>query len=200
MDKFELLNSIGYIVAGAITYVAGSKTFEKIKQDWNIFKFRKSLDMDVEVNKVLTEIRIKYGFNRVSIIDYHNGTSSLSGFSFKYGTMTYESTDNHTKDIITTFKNIPTTIVSNMLSQLEKSSKGYVFESIRGFDEQGVITHKMFGVDTAHNFRIGSSLINGCVSCVYTSEDVRNKNLLTDDEIIDIKTYIQQILLLREKR
>lgn len=187
------------LLSGTIVPLIGifvNKEWNKAKKRNKINKFRKSITIDDHINDIIKEIRAKYGFNRVSIIDYHNGTQSLSGFSFKYTTMSYENTDIYTKDIITEFKNIPCSIVSNMLNELEHSQKGYVYNNIRESNEQTTITHKMFGVDTVYNFRLSNSLINGCLSCMHTS-DPTNTYILSEEDITDIKSLCQKIYLIR---
>jgi len=191
----EILSGVVVPLIGIFT----NKEWKRWKRNKKVNQFRKSIEINSQINIILAEIRAKYGFNRVSILDYHNGTESLSGFSFKYSTMSYENTDNHTKDIITEFKNIPCSIVNNMLVDLEHNPKGYVIDGIKNCPESIAITHKMFGVDTAYNFRLGGSLIDGCLSCVYTHETTF-QNILNEEEILDIKSLCQKIYLIRRNK
>ncbi len=172
--------------------------YKKWKDKRKIKIFSKGLDTDSEIQKIITEIRATYGFNRSSILDYHNGTTSLGGFSFKNSSMRYESCDEQTKSMIMEFQNIPCSIVNEMLIKLEKSNVGYVMvtdDQNETFDEQAVITHKMYGIRQAYNFRIGDSLIYGCLSLVNTQ--LRTK--LTEDDILNIRAACQKIFLLRNK-
>lgn len=172
--------------------------YKKWKDKKKIKVFSKGLDVDSEIQKIITELRATYGFNRSSIVDYHNGTTSLGGFSFKNSSMRYESCDEHTKSMIMEFQNIPCSIVNDMLLRLERSDKGFVTvtdDQNETLDEQSVITHRMYGIKQAYNFRIGSSLIYGCLSLVSTNGKIR----LSEDDILDIKAACQKIFLLRNK-
>lgn len=172
--------------------------YKKWKDKKKIKFFNKALDVDTEIKKIIAEVRAKHGFNRSSILDYHNGTTSLGGFSFKNASMRYEDCDEHTKSMIMEFQNIPCSIVNDMLLRLERSDKGFVTvtdDQNETLDEQSVITHRMYGIKQAYNFRIGSSLIYGCLSLVSTNEKIR----LSEDDILDIKAACQKIFLLRNK-
>jgi hypothetical protein len=172
--------------------------YKKWKDTKKIKFFNKSLDVDTEIKKIIAAVRVKHGFNRSSIVDYHNGTTSLGGFSFKNSSMRYEDCDEHTKYISMEFQNIPCSIITDMLLRLERSEKGYVSvtdDQNETSDEQSVITHRMYGIRQAYNFRIGTSLIYGCLSLVSTDQKIR----LSEDDIIDIKAACQKIFLLRNK-
>jgi hypothetical protein len=185
-------------VIGAVLAFFLPVWYKKWKDAKKIKSFNKALDVDTEIKKILAEVRAKYGFNRSSIVDYHNGTTSLGGFSFKNSSMRYEDCDEHTKYISMEFQNIPCSIVNDMLLRLERSEKGYVTatdDQNETLDEQSVITHRMYGIKQAYNFRIGSSLIYGCLSLISTNEKIR----LSEDDILNIKAACQKIFLLRNK-
>lgn len=194
MDK--LWEALGAVIAGVILHSPIKKWIEKI----NIKRFRQSVEMTTEVNSIILEIRSIYGFNRVSIIDYHNGTTSFGGFSFKCATMTFESADTSTRPLISEFRNVPCSIISTMLVNLEKSETGYfLFDATSDKRSESAVTHKMFGVKKAYNFRIGPSLIHGCLSCVVT-ENSKHDVVLSDQDLLYIRAQCQKILLLRAKK
>ena len=107
--------------------------------------------------------------------------------------MTNESTDNVTKNIISDFQNVPCSLTASMLVELENNKDGYILIDENYPDESTRITHKMYGVEQAWNFRIGKSLVNGCLSLVSTGNPI----LLSADDILDIKAQCQKILLLK---
>lgn len=189
MEKFY--EALGTIVGSLIIFLLTSPVIKRLKDSKRKNKFKKNLVVDNRINSILSELRSTYGFNRASLIEYHNGTTSLGGFGFKNASMRNESTDEFTKSIILDFQNIPCGIIANMLVELEKNPKGYINTTEDSSDESANITHRMYGVKEAWNFRIGDSLVDGCLSLVSTSENI----ILSDDDILDIKAKCQRILL-----
>lgn len=189
----KIYEALGTIIGTMIIFLLSSPIIKKFRDSRLKNIFTKKLTVDDEINKILFELRSTYGFNRVSLIEYHNGTKSLGGFGFKNATMRNESTDEITKPIILDFQNIPCSIIASMLIDLEKSPKGYIVINENSSDENVNITHRMYGVKQAWDFRIGDSLVDGCLSLVSTTENVD----LTEEDILDIKAKCQRILLLK---
>lgn len=156
--------------------------------------FSNYMDAAEEINKELSYLRDKYGFNRTSLVEFHNGTSSLKGLSFKNGSMRYERVDNITNSIIMQYQNIPCSLSIDIMRKLEASEDGYIRVG-QTDDPNLMILNKMYGVVESHNFRLGESLTNGCVSLVST-HDIKN---LTKNDIDDIKAVCQRIHLSRTK-
>lgn len=195
----KIYEAIGTIIGTFVLFILSKKPLATWLERKRINKFRKGIDKADKINQILAEIRSKYGFNRVSIIDYHNGITTFGGFSLRFGSMTYESTDDVTKPLITEFQSIPCSLVSEMLVDLERNPTGYVMVTTQEntYSESVDITHTMYGVERAYNFRIGNSLINGCVSCVYTNSEY-TKIKIDEEDIQWIKAQILKIQLLRE--
>jgi len=189
----KIYEALGTIIGTMVIFLLSSPIIKQIKNRKIKNRFGKRLEVDDEINKVLFELRSTYGFNRVSLIEYHNGTTSLAGFGFKNATMRNESTDEITKPIILEFQNIPCSLVASMLVELEKTPKGYVVIDDDYHDDGIKITHRMYGIKEAWNFRLGSSLVDGCVSLISTADNIQ----LSDDDILDIKAKCQRILLLK---
>lgn len=192
MDK--MYEALGTIIGTMVIFLLSSPVIKKIKNSRTRNGFGKRLEVDDEINKVLFELRSTYGFNRASLIEYHNGTTSLAGFGFKNATMRNESTDEITKPIILDFQNIPCSLVASMLVDLEKSPKGYVVIGDDYHDDVIKITHRMYGVKEEWNFRLGGSLVDGCVSLISTGDNIS----LSNEDILDIKAKCQRILLLKK--
>jgi len=195
----KIYEAIGTIIGTLVLFILSKKPLATWLERKRINKFRKGIDKTEKINQVLSEIKSRYGFNMVSIIDYHNGTTTFGGFSLKYGSMSFETCDDITKGIITEFQNIPCSLVSDMLVDLERNPDGYVIVTTQenSYSESVDITQTMYGVERAYNFRIGNSLINGCVSCVYTNSEYK-KIKITEEDIQWIKAQILKIQLLRE--
>lgn len=194
----HFLEALGYAL-GAVTLLILKYIFDiiikKVRKDTLSLNFRKSISITAKINEELSTIRDVYGFNRVSLIDYHNGTESFKGLSFKNASMRNEVVDNKTKNIITDFQNIPCSIIAEMLVELEDSKEGYIIATDEG-DSATAITHKMYGVRIEYNFKIGKDLTEGVVSMVFTD----TINRLTKEQIIEIKAHIQKIRLLRTNK
>ena len=194
----KTINFIITLFGGLITFFTPI-WYKKYKASKNINNFRKHLNIDEEIKLILRELRAKFGFHRVSIQDFHNGTSSFSGFSFKNTSMRYEDCDSNTKSIIKEYQNIPCSIINDMLIRLEKSSLGYIVatDDINyTLNEDTVITHKMYGITQAYNFRIGNSLIYGALTLSLTNGRIT----LSEEDILDIKAAIQKIFLLKNNK
>lgn len=192
MDK--LYEALGTIIGTLILFLLSSPIINRIKKSNLRARFGKRMQADDDINKILSELRSTYGFNRASIIEYHNGTASLAGFGFKHATMTNESTDDVTKPIIIEFQNIPCSLIANMLMELEKSTKGYLVVDEDYPDENIRITNRMYGIKESWNFKLGTSLVDGCLSLVSTN----NKVALTPEDILDIKAKCQRMLLIKK--
>lgn len=189
----KLYEAIGTVIGALIIFVISSPILQKIKNYRVRNKFGSRMDADASINKILSDIKSAYGFNSACLIEYHNGTTSLSGFGFKNATMTHESVDDGTKPLILEFKNIPTSLASSMLAELEKSTKGYVIGGEDHPDEAIRITNRMFNITQSWNFRIGASLVDGCLGL----NSINGTVDLSDNDILDIKAKCQKILLIK---
>lgn len=192
MEKFY--EAIGTIIGTLIIFLLSSPIIKGVK-NLNLRRgFGKRMQVDNEINNILSDLRSSYGFSRAALIEYHNGTVSLGGFGFKNATMRNESTDDITKPIILDFQNIPCSLIAKALIDLDKNKEGYTVID-DNFPDDGIkITHRMYGVKEAWNFRIGESLLDGCVSLTSNTEKIP----LTNDDILDIKSKCQRILYLKK--
>lgn len=194
----QLFQAVGYATGAALLFL-GKKLFdtvyEYVKKRKANRMFTQSVQVSAKINQELSTIRDKFGFNRVSLIDYHNGTENFKGLSFKNASMRNEVIDIRTRPLISEFQNIPCSIVADMLVKLEESKKNYIVVTDQG-DSETAITHRMFGVKKAYNFKLGKTLVDGVISCVYTEND----HDLSEEDILDIKASLQRIFLIRLKK
>lgn len=194
----SIYQALGYIIGAALLLVGKSifdNVFKYIKKRKANNIFKKSISTSSQINEQLSTIRDIYGFNRVSLIDYHNGTENFKGLSFKNASMRNEVIDVKTKPIISEFQNIPCSIMADTLIKLEESKLGYVISSDQG-DLPTAITNKMFGIKHSYIFKLGKTLVDGAVNCVFTDEI----NNLSTDEILEIRAIIQRIYLIRNNK
>ena len=102
MDKEIVLAIIGgtFVVLSSIFQMFKIDVTEILRKKLNPKNdFNDSLLKDTKINEMLAQIRDYYGFSRVCLIDYHNGISSLNGFSFKSASMRNERTDLTTRKV-----------------------------------------------------------------------------------------------------
>lgn len=194
----KLIETVGY-VAVVVMWITAQEAFAWVKKRRKrrgaVNEFKKAIDIDNQINELIAYLRDRYGFSRVCVIDYHNGDISLNGFSFKNMSMRNERTDLATKSLLMEFQKVPTSLASKMLQSLEKSESGYMDVTDQG-DEDVNIDLRLYGSKQTWSFRLGNSLINGCVCLVSNYKAVS----LTHDEILDIKAVCHKIYLLRTKK
>lgn len=194
----EILDSIAYLL-GATVLILCKAVFDYIvrtikKRDIGGI-FHRSMKEAVLINQELASLRDKYDFNRVSLIDYHNGVQSFQRISFKNASMRNEMTDVSTKPIIKEFQNVPCSILATMLIDLENSPDGYSITT-DDMDNETAITYRMYGIKKAYNFKVGKNLTEGVVSLFLNEHNVD----LSTEDINDIKGHIQKIRLIRSKK
>ena len=140
----NLFEHIGVIIGAASVFII-NKVYDWVIKNNTSFKFKRQLSKETRINEELSYLRDRFGFNRVVLIDYHNGTESLGGFSFKNASMRYEKLDVKTGSIIKDYQNVPTSIQCSFLNQLENSKEGYEITDDTTDDEIS-IANKMFGI------------------------------------------------------
>ena len=155
-----------------------------------------STDKDIKIKQELRNLIERYDFDRVSVIEYHNGITTLAGVSLKKASMTHEETNTRTASMLNEFQSVPCSISASMLKELENTHDGYVCVDDESAVEETAIANRMYGVRQAWNFRIGNLLIDGCLSCVYTEET----RYFEHEEILDIKASAKKILLIKSKK
>lgn len=194
----NLLTAGGYLIGATILILCKALFDFVIKQIRNKDIggiFHRSMKEAVLINQELASLRDKYDFNRVSLIDYHNGVQSFQRISFKNASMRNEMTDVSTKPIIKEFQNVPCSILATMLIDLENSPDGYSITT-DDMDNETAITYRMYGIKKAYNFKVGKNLTEGVVSLFLNEHNVD----LSTEDINDIKGHIQKIRLIRSKK
>lgn len=190
----KLYEALGTVIGTLIIFIASSPIIDRFKKLRMQKRFGKRMEADEEIKIILTELRKLYGFNRSALVEYHNGNISLSGLGFKFATMTHESTDDCSNPLILDFQHIPTSLISSMLSELEKSPRGFVVVNQNHPDENIQVTNKMYGIVQSWNFKISDSLVDG--SLFLTS--INNQIVLNNEDILNIKAKCQKILLIKK--
>jgi hypothetical protein len=197
MQVVEILESIGTlggaIIVAVITQVTPpvvkyikSKTLRARKEE----EFKKNLTIRSKINEALIEARVLSSANRSQLLEYHNGDISLNGLPFNYTSMTYESTDVSTKNLMSDFQKVPISPFVNFLLDLDKSKDNFLKLQNHHPDEN--INYQMgyYGVKTSYVFKISNNLKDGVVVLDWVED---KKVELTKEQIEDIKIIILKI-------
>jgi len=194
----DILKSLG-IVSGAVIatvapYVATWIQKKRSKnQEASIFIH--NTEYRSYINDILIEIRASVGANRVALVEYHNGSVAINGLPFNYASMTYEKTDNTTKDMMLAYQKVPISPISELLLEIHHSKEGYVRVG-QDYKQEGIIKlNRYYGAETTYMFRIGDHVKHGTISLTWVSED----KTLTEDEIEDLQLKVMYVGELTDK-
>jgi len=157
--------------------------------------FADNLVIREKIRRILVRIRSVSGANRVSILEYHNSQYSLSGLPFDFCSMTYEDTDDKTKELITTFQKFPISPAAEMLLRLNDSKIGHTKDSSTSNDISISQVIRSWGTTTAINFRLGNNVKEGVLCLSWSDIDAD----LTDEQYLQIKSEILSININLEK-
>lgn len=190
--------NIGTIIAIVIAFLAKEMwaLYKTRRIQWKkIFNVGRDLEIDVMINDELATLRDRYDFNRAAVIDYSNGITSLAGICFKNFSIRYERVDLITKPIMPECQNLPASSIATFMHELHSVPSGYLIVDDRGDDNMSMM-NRVYGTHQGHCFRLGDSLINGCVSLTYTHITREFNN----EEINDIKAVCLRIKMLRDRQ
>lgn len=193
MDYSKITENIGLLLSVILIQVT-PKIIEYFKKQRRNDNFSYTLDLKKEIQHEIDELRATIGANRISILEYHNGVQSLSGMPFDYVSMTYESTDNITKDIIMDFQRIPISTVVPIIQKLDKEDI-FIRTTDNDSDEKIAVINKSFGQKTNYVFKLNNSLKHGVLKIVWSKEYVD----LSNEQLFHIRTGIFKINLLMDK-
>lgn len=189
------METLGTLLGVVLVYI-GKEIIVWFKKQNDIknkpLKLLKSISVGLEVNRVLTELRILTGANSVHVLGYHNGTIGFNGVSYQYISMQYESTDKTTLPMISNYQNIPAGQFSELMYKIH--TEGLVKIS---HNEDSIIgrLHRSYNVQSSYKFRIGDSIANGTVSLSYynTEHELTEKELaLCYDKVFEIENLINR--------
>ena len=186
---------------GALIFVEIGKVVIKYYEKKNQRKkanndLNRATDNDVLIKSICAEIIERFGFNRVSVVGYHNGVQTMDGISLKKCSMIQEVTDGYTDQIIGEFQNIPCSIAAEMLKELKETPDGYVIADDESAVEETAIHQRMFNVRQSYNFRIGEGLIDGVLCCAFTGQT----RIFEHEEILELKAYAKRIFVIKQKQ
>lgn len=139
----------------------------------------KKVVSDIQINRLLDEIRVIARADRVHIMMCSNGEKSYNGYSFNYISMTNESISNGLAPLIKDFQRQPCSPYSKILNDIQR--QGVV--KIAKYDNTYMSNlHSLYGIDTAWKFKIGKTIENGIIAICFTTEvkTLKNKELILE--------------------
>lgn len=193
----EILKAVGIVVGGVIATVApyiATWISKKFKKDEEAKIFIHNTEYRALINEVLVEIRTIVGANRVSIIEYHNGNTAINGLPFNYSSMTYEKSDNTTREILLNYQKVPISPICELLLDLHNSPAGYMRVG-QDYERESVVElGNYYGVKTSYIFRIGDHIKYGTVHVSWVADE---NATLTEEELdlVHLKVlYIKELM------
>lgn len=154
---------------------------KKLRAFWNrskLFskeKINHDLKIQIEINSKLEVLRTHLAANRVAIINY-NPTNATA-------TMTYERVKQGTSELMSMFRDMPTSPIATLLYELEENAFVEMHSSYH--DARVIELHKAWGILSTYKFKLDKhkSIGFGCLVIAFDTD--RNLN---SDELDFIKT------------
>jgi len=181
---------LGATIATLTPYIT-SWIKKRIKHD----NFLPNLDIRKEIKIEIEKLLVETDANRISIVEFSNTDVSINGLPFNYASMTYEATDNNTKDLIPSFQKIPISPYADMLLSLEGTREQYLCFTDRDSNSAISMVHKYYGQKTIYLFKITNSIRDGVIRLEYTN----SYPTFTAEEIDKIKLYIMKLKFLKSQ-
>jgi hypothetical protein len=186
---------IGAIIAGSIIVLYGhiKSNIKKRKRD-PLY----CLNDDILIQDALTELRVKLGADRVYITRFHNGGEYFDGTAIKKISRTHESCKRGCSHELLGFQNVPTSLVTEIISMLEESNRtnNVSFKKVEQI-ESGFLKNHLINVEARfiikYRLKVRMNLF-GYLGVQYSKEDVN----ITDDiknDIIKTAGIIENIFI-----
>lgn len=193
----DILKNLGVVAGGVLATVApymAKWLDKKFKRGEEAKMFIHNTGYRALINEVLVEIRTSVKANRVAIVEYHNGNTTINGLPFNYASMTYEKADTTTREILLNCQKVPISPVCELLLELHNSETGY--ERVDQEYKRDSIAElcKYYGIKTSYIFRIGNHIKYGTVHVSWVTED---SIFLTEQELDMLHTkvlYVNELI------
>ena len=149
-----------------------------------------------QIQDVLDELLIKLGAARINIWQFNNGTRSLSGYSYKFSSIIFESFDRHNLiSLKRDFQNLPVEDYSVLLVRLQDCDK-YITNTI---DSDIPFVRAMYttvGVKTGIEFKLNNKdIYKGFISVSFYDKITVTESMIREIEtsIALVNQYIKNI-------
>lgn len=159
----ELVKDFAPVIALIIYYTVIE--YKKLLKKKNKSKeFINSTYITIEINRLLKEIQLFTGANRVHIMTFHNTIESLTRKCYYFMDMRYEETDVHTKPVMKEMQNVPCTQFAESQAIIHQDGVLYIDETSNS--KLGRY-HTALGIKSAYKYRIGKSIANGVLAITW---------------------------------
>lgn len=152
-----------------IIYYKLQEKIESIHQDRHL----KRTEVSIKMKYLLKDLLVSSNADRAWLIEYHNGTKSLTGLPFLYGSMTSEEVKEGVRPVSNHFNDF---VLSDFLFILNASKRGYWYGNIEDIKEQDTKSYhllKATGVKDIALFYLKSGKQDiGIVGLSYTKSEM----------------------------
>lgn len=194
----DVVKSAGILLGGVLAtitpYVANWIKKKYTKPD-EASSFIANTEYRIKINEALVEIRTLTGANRVAIVEYHNGNTAITGLPFNYASMTYERTDQTTREMMMNFQKIPISPFCELLLDVQNSEQGFIRVDAIYRHQEVVKFNKFHGVEVEYVFRISDNIKYGTVHLMW----INTEPLLTADQQQEVYFKVMYINELMNK-
>lgn len=167
MNKIQ--ESVGIIIGATVLYVA-PKVEEYLKKRKKRSSFIDTLKINSSVREELKSLKRTLKASRVSIMDYHNGTTTYTGLPFNFISMSHECMSDDIPSIQKDIQFVPIAPFVNTLLTLESNKGGYIRVTDNDADVSMSLFNKAYGIKTCYMFKLGPNLIDGVLSIDWTDK------------------------------
>lgn len=197
----EVLKSAGVFLGGVLATITPylvswiKKKFDKSNEGK---AFLDNAEHRIKINEILVEIRALTGANRVALVEYHNGNSTITGLPFNYASMTYERTDQTTREMMRNFQKIPISPICELLLDVQNSEHGYIRVDAIYKHQEVVKFNKYHGVEVEYVYRINDNVKYGTLHVMW----INTEPLLSVDQQQEIYykvMYLNELMLKMKK-
>ena len=104
-----------------------------------------NLSVNMEINKLISNMRVTLGANRVTFYSFHNGGKDSTGRSYQKMSMVHEDVDYNTVSVMKDCQNLQRMIIPFLLEQLKEHGCYLIddLNELKGIDQ---ITYQMFAI------------------------------------------------------
>jgi len=197
----DFVKSAGILLGGVLATIApyvASWIKKKYNKSDESTTFLHNAEYRIKINEVLVEIRTLTGANRVIVLEYHNGNTAITGLPFNYASMTYERTDQTTREMMMNFQKVPISPFCELLLDVQNSDQGVVRVDAIYKHQEVVKFNKFHGVEIEYVYRIGGNIKAGTVHLMW----INTEPFLTADQQQEVYykvMYIDELMTKMKK-
>lgn len=149
-------------------------------------------NIDIQINRILTDMGQYLGATRCYLLSYHNTVKSHDGICHDYVSMVNEYQRKDLEPMMKDFQSIPTGLFLELIKKI--NDQGFIKVPIEEESNIGGL-HRAYNFGDSYKVRIGKTVATGTISIIFAE-----KKDLEDDEVQYIKDRIIRINTLLNKK